>query len=56
MRLKQWLQRFHGVATKNLHKYIGWFRWFELNKQVETSPESFMKDMLCIAFKQASRT
>lgn len=56
MRLKRWLKRFYGVATKNLHKYIGWFRWFELNKQVEISSASFMKDMLCTAFQQTSRT
>ena len=56
MRLKKWLARFHGVATKNLHKYIGWFRWFELNKQNDLSPESFMRDMLCIAFQQTNRT
>ncbi|KZN57788.1 IS1595 family transposase, partial [Pseudoalteromonas luteoviolacea] len=28
-RLKSWVSRFRGVATKNLHKYIGWMRWFE---------------------------
>jgi hypothetical protein len=28
MRLKQWLASFHDVATNNLHKYAGWFRWF----------------------------
>ncbi|MBV9249519.1 MAG: IS1595 family transposase, partial [Acetobacteraceae bacterium] len=25
-RLKQWLRRFHGVATKNLSHYFGWRR------------------------------
>lgn len=25
-RLKQWLNRFHGVATKYLEHYLGWFR------------------------------
>jgi IS1 family transposase len=25
-RLKQWLQRFHGVATGYLDNYLGWFR------------------------------
>ena len=56
MRLKQWLAPFHGVATKNLHKYLGWFRWFELNKHGNFSPASFMKDMLCTAFQQLKRT
>lgn len=25
-RLQDWMQRFHGVATKYLHAYLGWFR------------------------------
>lgn len=25
-RLKGWMQRFHGVATKHLESYLGWFR------------------------------
>ena len=28
-RLKGWIQRFRGVATKYLHSYLGWFRRFE---------------------------
>lgn len=28
-RLKQWMQRFHGVATKYLENYLGWHRWLE---------------------------
>ena len=28
-RLKQWLNRFNGVATKNLPNYLGWRRAFE---------------------------
>ena len=28
-RLKQWLERFHGVATKYLPNYLGWRRAFE---------------------------
>jgi hypothetical protein len=56
MRLKQWLAPFHGVATKNLHKYVGWFRWFELNKHGNLSPANFMTDMLCRAFQQLRQT
>ena len=52
MRLKKWLLRFNGVATKNLHKYLGWFRWFELKKVDNLSAEEFMKDMICTAFQQ----
>jgi transposase-like protein len=28
-RLKEWLRRFHGVATKNLSSYLGWRRTLE---------------------------
>jgi transposase-like protein len=28
-RLKQWMLRFHGVATKYLENYLGWRRWLE---------------------------
>lgn len=28
-RLKQWMARFHGVATKYLENYLGWRRWLE---------------------------
>jgi hypothetical protein len=28
-RLKQWLRRFHGVATQNLPNYLGWRRALE---------------------------
>ena len=28
-RLKLWMRRFHGVATKYLDNYLGWRRWLE---------------------------
>lgn len=28
-RLKTWMRRFHGVATKYLENYLGWRRWLE---------------------------
>ena len=28
-RLKQWMRRFRGVATKYLENYLGWRRWLE---------------------------
>lgn len=31
-RLKAWIIRFKGVATKYMHRYLGWFRWFELKR------------------------
>jgi transposase-like protein len=30
-RLHCWMHRFHGVATKYLANYLGWFRFFEDN-------------------------
>jgi len=31
-RLKDWIYRFHGVATKYLPHYIGWHRWLDTAK------------------------
>jgi len=31
-RLKDWIYRFHGVATKYLPHYIGWHRWLDAAK------------------------
>ena len=36
-RLKEWLRRFHGVATKNLPHYLGWRRVLEAWGQKATS-------------------
>jgi transposase-like protein len=36
-RLKEWLRRFHGVATKNLPNYLGWRRTLEALGQDATS-------------------
>lgn len=36
-RLKEWLRRFHGVATKNLPNYLGWRRALEALGQTATS-------------------
>ncbi len=32
-RLKGWMFRFKGVATKNLDLYLGWHRWLDGNKK-----------------------
>jgi len=32
-RLKAWMERFHGVATKYLENYLGWFRFLESNEK-----------------------
>lgn len=31
-RLKEWMDRFHGVATRYLHNYLGWHRWLDASK------------------------
>lgn len=33
-RLKKWMERFQGVATKYLDSYLYWFRWLNLGKNV----------------------
>jgi len=41
-RLKEWMRRFHGVATKNLPNYLGWRRALEaLGPQVK--PEDWIR-------------
>ena len=39
-RLKQWLNRFHGVATHYLDNYLGWFR--SLDNHHASSSESVL--------------
>lgn len=45
-RLKGWLQRFNGVATKYLPHYLGWFRWFEQRRADIHQPIDFMIDLI----------
>ena len=33
MRLKEWMRRFHGVATRNLPNYLGWRRALEASAE-----------------------
>lgn len=40
-RLKEWMFRFHGVATKYLPNYLGWRRAYELGKA--TTPTAWMQ-------------
>ena len=41
-RLKEWLRRFHGVATKNLPNYLGWRRTLEALGQHATSAQMIL--------------
>jgi transposase-like protein len=36
-RLKEWMDRFHGVATKNLDIYLGWHRFLDAAKRKATA-------------------
>ncbi len=45
-RLKGWLVRFHGVATKYLPHYLGWFRWFDQHRSKLNQPSDFMNDFI----------
>ena len=45
-KLKGWIYGFRGVASKALHKYVGWMRWFEQNKRSKQTIEQFLCDML----------
>jgi transposase-like protein len=39
-RLKEWMRRFHGVATRNLPNYLGWRRALEAS--TEPNPQNWM--------------
>ena len=41
-RLKQWLNRFNGVATKNLPNYLGWRRALEAWGD-QATPQTWIK-------------
>ena len=45
-RLKGWIQRFHGVATKYLHHYLGWFRWFDQHRTKNNQHFDFMENFI----------
>ena len=40
-RLKSWIARFRGVATKYLSNYLGWHRMLDAARQSMT-PETFL--------------
>ena len=37
-RLKNWIRRFHGIATKYLDSYLGWFRTLDRSATAEPQP------------------
>jgi len=56
-RLKGWIQRFHGLSTKYLPHYLGWFRWFDQHLSKSNQPSNFMADfMMAESFQHLVRT
>lgn len=53
-RLKSWMRRFNGVATKFLNSYMIWHRFLELNKKI--SSEENVNLMLLDACKKINYT
>jgi len=51
-RLKRWMDRFQGVATKYIDNYMFWFRFLELHKKLEHSDRQ--KKMLLDTCRQAN--
>ncbi len=47
--LKQWLQRFHGVATKYLENYLSWYR------ELDEFADVIRPEILLLRGKEASR-
>lgn len=41
-RLKEWMQRFHGVSTKWLPRYLGWWRMLD-GKQNDLTPDEVLR-------------
>jgi hypothetical protein len=41
-RLKVWIRRFHGVATRYLDSYLGWFRAIDRTRGAGINPASLL--------------
>lgn len=52
-RLRQWIQRFHGVATRYLPNYLGWRRALD-TRHLDTPGKMLMA--ACGIFPQVTRT
>lgn len=51
-RLKTWIRRFQGVATKYLDNYLYWFRWLEIDMRL--SFEKQVEQMLISACQKSN--
>lgn len=47
-RLKGWMARFHGVATKYLESYLGWFRTLDRSGENGLKPASFLASAMAV--------
>src|SRR6195952_281919 len=54
-RPKEWLRRFHGVATKNLPNYLGWRRTLEALGQNATAAAMILGAMGLGPYQQETR-
>lgn len=54
-RLKEWLRRFHGVATKNLPNYLGWRRTLEALGQNATATDMILGAIGMGPYQQSTR-
>jgi transposase-like protein len=54
-RLKEWLRRFHGVATKNLPNYLGWRRTLEALGHAASSTAFILGGMGLGPYQQQTR-
>ncbi len=53
-RLKEWMRRFHGVATKNLPNYLGWRRALEAWGE-KTTPQNWILGAIAMGpYQQAT--
>lgn len=46
-RLKKWMERFNGVATKYLQDYLAWFRYID-NKEYENTSTNKKNMLACL--------
>lgn len=47
-RLKDWIRRFHGVATRYLDSYLGWFRAIDRTRGAGLNPASLLASAIRI--------
>lgn len=53
-RLKEWLEPFHGVATRWLDNYLAWFRFVDVRGHIE--PKQLVSELLQLASRQPFKT